>query len=133
MELLPVDVLNLIQDFAGANSYWHNRFSEDVLSLINKQYIFVSVDSGSACASCYITALRRKNMFDQCIPCSTRSADVFESMNFEEYKNSSFVREDLTLRIFANIGFEATCAAFCDSRNNIFNRFVLNDEIKHNV
>lgn len=54
---LPENVLNLVMDFAGTSDFWKARFSNDVLTKINKGIKFVGGDMHDGvivpCANCY--------------------------------------------------------------------------------
>ena len=103
---LSIDIISIVQDFAGVNEYWVRRFSVDVLPLINKQYRVVSVENGNTCANCYIVAIAENSLYGTCMHCFEGEIAEFDVMSFEEFSKDKMTRRDVGWRVFADAGFD---------------------------
>jgi len=98
------EVLTIIEDFAlDYNKYWKNRFTQDVLPLINKGYRLVVYNHDENetyyCTNCYAYGL--DGACSNCWYYSPRTEDM-RHMSYEEFRQESCRFHPHTYETFCN-------------------------------
>ena len=126
MQFLNPDILNLIQDFAGTTDMWKRRFSEDVLTLVNKHLKIVGVSKGKICSNCYTIGSYYNTCYAGCSICQLRNIQDFVFVSFEEFAKMSIVYMEKFDRVLIKNGPDF----FTKTQKNRYERSLLLQDIR---